>query len=103
MWVRYLFRLADQNPKCTVSLPHRFITLEEIESVYDLFWYLKGITGKDLKEISLEMGINPASLYWWKTGRVGPGRQSSLKIEAYLKRKGININLDDLTSIRSSG
>jgi hypothetical protein len=55
-------------------LPQRFITLAEVESVYDLFWYLKGITGKDLKQHSLEMGINPACLYWWKTGRVGPGK-----------------------------
>jgi hypothetical protein len=77
--------------------------LAEVESVYDLFLYLKGITGKDLKQISLEIGINPACLYWWKTGRVGPGRQSSLKIKGYLKRRGIDVNLDDLTSIRSNG
>jgi hypothetical protein len=79
------------------------MTLAEVASVYDLFWYLKGITGKDLKEISLEMGINPACLYWWKTGRVGPGRQRSLKIMAYLKRKGILISLDDFISFRSHG
>jgi hypothetical protein len=64
---------------------------------------LKGLIKKDIKEVSLEMGLNPACLYWWKTGRVAPGKQSSLKIKAYLERKGVDINLDDLTPIGFHG